>query len=61
MERQKGRRQKVKTSSKGATDGKTIERGGIAIKEREKAGEEEGSRRRREVSALRSFLSAALI
>lgn len=46
MERQKEIRQKVKTSSKGATDGKMMERGGIAIKEREKAGEEEGSRRR---------------
>ena len=43
-----------------------MERGGIAIKERERErerrlGEEERSRRRRGVTALRSFLSAALI
>lgn len=38
-----------------------LEGGGIAIKEREKGGEEEMGRKRRRVGAPRSFLSAALI
>lgn len=54
------RREEGETNGKEATDGKMIERGRIAIKESSEAGEEEQSRRR-EISALGSFLSAELI
>lgn len=54
------RREEGETNGKEATDGKMIERGRRAIKESSEAGEEEQSRRR-EVSALGSFLSAELI